>query len=101
MTHIIIPEVERDFERDQTKSDRNHLERGLPFDLAMLLFKGPTREWLDTRQDYQERRSRAIGMAGGVILHCVYTDRGLVRRIISLRSTNRKERDGYRTAYQS
>jgi len=98
---MIVPEVERDFDWDQRKSDRNRLERGLPFDLAMLLFKGPTFERRDIRQDYHERRTLAIGTAGGVILHCVYTDRGAVRRIISLRSANRRERDGYRKACQN
>lgn len=95
MTYILVPEVQRDFEWDQTKSNRNSLERGLPFDFAILLFRGPTRERPDTRQDYHERRMQAIGMAAGVILHCVYTDRGPVRRIISLRPANRRERDGY------
>ena len=41
----------------------------------------------------------AIGMARGMILLCVYTDRGPVRRIISLRPANRKERDDYREAF--
>ena len=39
---------------------------------------------------------QAIGMVGGLILLCVYTDRGTVRRIISLRHANRRERDAYR-----
>ena len=101
MTYMIIPEVERDFEWDQRKSDRNCLERGLPFDLAMLLFKGPTRERRDLRRDYRKARMLATGAVGGVILLCVYTDRGLVRRIISLRPANRRERDDYRTACQN
>ena len=70
----------------------------MPFDCAVLLFRGPTRERPDTRQDYHERRVQAIGVAGGMILHCAYTDRGSVRRIISLRPANRRERDGYCTA---
>jgi uncharacterized DUF497 family protein len=32
-------------------------------------------------------------------LHCVYTQRGEVRRIISLRYANRKERDAYRATH--
>jgi uncharacterized DUF497 family protein len=38
-------------------------------------------------------------MVGGVTLHCVYTRRGEVLRIISLRYANRKERDAYRATY--
>jgi uncharacterized DUF497 family protein len=67
--------------------------------LALLLFKAPTRERLDTRHEYHERRMQAIGTVGGMILHCVYTDRGSVRRIISLRRANRKERDDHRKAF--
>ncbi len=40
-----------------------------------------------------------IGAVRGIVLVCVYVDRGEVRRIISLRAANRKERDAYRTAY--
>ncbi len=83
------------------KSDRNRLERGLPFDLAMMLFDRPTLERPDARLDYREARTLAIGMIGTVSLVCVYTDRGLVRRIISLRPANRRERDVYRAAFQN
>jgi uncharacterized DUF497 family protein len=38
-------------------------------------------------------------MVGGVTLHCVYIQRGEVRRIISLRYPSRKERDAYRATY--
>jgi uncharacterized DUF497 family protein len=34
----------------------------------------------------------------GEILACVYTDRAEMRRIISLRHANRRERDAYRAA---
>lgn len=95
----MVPEIDRDFEWDQTKGDWNQLERRLPFDLAVLLFEGPTLE--RRRRDYGEQRVRAIGHAGGVILHCVYADRGLARRIISLRHANRRERDAYRAAFQN
>ena len=97
----MLPEFEYEFEWDQAKSDRNRLERDLPFDLAILLFDGPTLEQPDTRYDYRERRIKAIGMAFDLILHCVYTDRHGVRRIISLRRANRRERDAYRTAFQN
>jgi hypothetical protein len=101
MTYIVIPPLERAFEWDRTQSDRNRLERGLPFDLAVMLFDRPTLERRDSRFDYPEERTQAIGMIGTIFLTCVYTDRGLVRRIISLRPANRRERDGYRTAFQN
>ena len=81
------------------KSERNRIERGLPFELAMVMFNGPVVEAIDGRRDYGEIRVKALGVVGGVILHCVYTERGRVRRIISLRNANRKERHAYRTTY--
>lgn len=102
MTYMKVREAEIvNFEWDQFKSDRNVLERDLPFDLAMLLFDGPTLEQPDDRHEYRELRVKAIGKALGVILQCVYTDRPGVRRIISLRPANRRERDAYRAAYEN
>jgi hypothetical protein len=42
---------------------------------------------------------RALGKAGDLTLHCVYTHRREVPRIISRRYANRKERDAYRATY--
>jgi uncharacterized protein len=88
------------FEWDETKSIINAKARGLPFEIAMALFDGPTLESLDRRRDYGEPRVKAIGRVIGQILVCVYTDREAVRRIISLRAANRRERDAYRAAYK-
>ena len=88
-----------DFEWDRAKSERNERERGLPFELAILLFDGPVIERIDTRREYGETRIKAIGVVGSVILHCVYTRRGAKRRIISLRYASRRERDAYRATY--
>jgi uncharacterized DUF497 family protein len=87
------------FEWDDRKSARNALERGLPFEVAMAMFDGPTLELEDDRQDYGERRVIAFGAVGGRVLACVYTDRDGARRIISLRAAKRSERDEYRAAY--
>ena len=84
------------FEWDSAKSAENARERGLPFEIAMALFDGPTLEYPDRRHDYGESRVKAIGEVDGHILVCVYTDRGAVRRIISLRVASRKERHAYR-----
>ena len=80
------------FDWDSAKSERNRQERGFGFDAAILIFEGNTMEWLDDRQDYGERRVRAIGEVNGVVLHVVFTNRGDVRRIISARVANKKER---------
>ncbi len=92
------------FEWDDGKNLRNVQERRLPFDVAVLLFDGPTLETEDCRRDYGEVRIKAIGAVREMVFACIYTDRetstGLVRRIISLRLAQRKERDGYRAAHQ-
>jgi uncharacterized protein len=88
-----------EFEWDLAKSERNRIERGLPFELALVMFDSPVVETIDGRRDYGEVRVRAIGVVESVILHCAYADRGSVRRIISLRHANRRERDVYRATY--
>jgi hypothetical protein len=49
----------------------------------------PTIERADHRRHYGETRIRAIGVVGNLTLHCVYTQRGDARRIISLRYAGR------------
>jgi hypothetical protein len=81
-----------DFEWDEAKSDHNRQERGFGFDFAALIFDGPTLEQVDARRAYGEIRVQAIGQVEGIVLFVVYTDRGDVRRIISARLANAKER---------
>lgn len=88
-----------DFEWDEAKSERNRIERGLPFGLAVELFQDFVIDQVDDRRNYGETRMIAVGSVGGRVLVCAYTDRDGVRRIISLRDANRRERHGYRTAY--
>ena len=63
------------FEWDEAKSDANLDERGFDFAFASLIFDGLTVEVEDRRKDYGERRVVAIGVADGVHLTVVYTDR--------------------------
>ena len=85
------------FEWDDAKSQRNLQERGFGFDHAAAIFTGPTLESEDNRRDYGEVRVQAIGGTGDDILSVVYSDRGDVRRIISARLANRKERKLWHT----
>ena len=80
------------FEWDDTKSQRNLLERGFGFDHAAAIFLGPTLEAQDDRRDYGEVRVQAIGRSGDDILSVIYADRNEARRIISARLANKKER---------
>ena len=87
------------FAWDAPKSERNLAERGFAF--ATLVFDGPTLERPDTRRDYGESRTVAVGVADGVFLTVVFTDRpnpeggASVRRLISARPSNRHERQAY------
>jgi uncharacterized DUF497 family protein len=86
-----------EFEWDEAKSERNRMARGLPFALAIPLFAGFVLGGEDVRRAYGERRMIAIGRVESFVLACIYTDRGTVRRVISLRRANRKERNAYRS----
>jgi uncharacterized DUF497 family protein len=87
------------FAWDLRKSAENLRVRGFDFEFATLVFEGATLERQDQRRDYGEHRVVAIGLAQGVALTVVYTDRveaGVgVRRIISARMSNRHERQAY------
>lgn len=81
------------FDWDRAKSERNCQERGFGFDFAVLVFEGDTLEWPDDRRDYGEAHMRAVGEVDGIVLHVVFTDRGDIRRVISARVANKKERN--------
>jgi uncharacterized protein len=85
-----------EFEWDDAKSERNRRERGFDFATAALIFAGPVQTIVDERRDYGEERIIAIGEIDGEVLVLVYADRGQVRRIISARRANRKERETWR-----
>ena len=93
------------FTWDARKSDRNLRERGFDFEFATLIFDEPTLERTDSRRDYGERRTIAVGLAQGIPLTVVYTDRAggggeVVRRIISARKRDRRERAAYQEAIE-
>ena len=90
---------------DAPKSGRNLAERGFDFAFATLVLDGPTLERPDTRRDYGEPRTVAVGVADGVSLTVVYADRldpaggPPVRRLVSARLSNRRERQAYAEAF--
>jgi hypothetical protein len=89
-----------EFEWDEAKSEANLRERGFDFAYAALIFEGLTLEWDDVRREYGERRILTIGRVEGDVLFVVYTWRAGVRRIISARLANRRERNAYRKAVE-
>jgi uncharacterized DUF497 family protein len=80
-----------EFEWDEAKHAKTLRDRGIGFDDGARIFAGPVLIWEDARREYGEDRFRAIGETDGDILHIVFTWRGDVARIISVRRANRKE----------
>ena len=94
------------FDWDPKKSDENCARRGFDFEFAALVFASTYVEFDDTRRDYGERRVLALGVADGIPLTVVFTDRvvvdgAIVRRVISARLSNRKERRRYAEAIEA
>src|SRR5262245_63320348 len=92
------------FAWDRDKSAENFRERGFDFEFATLIFSGPIVMVEDSRRGYGERRFVAIGLADGLHLTVVFTDRvgpgrAVVRRLISARRSNRGERRLYDQAF--
>jgi uncharacterized protein len=81
-----------EFEWDPAKSEATERLRGIRFERAAEVFAGRHIMWDDDRRDYGEQRIRAVGESGGELLHVVFTQRGSVIRVISVRKANRKER---------
>lgn len=82
----------------EAKSAENLRVLGFDFAYAALVFEGPILEMDDNRKDYGEKRLQVIGQVDD-ILFVVFTWRGDVRRIISARLANRRERDACRQVF--
>jgi len=76
---------------DPSKKEVTWVERGLDFDDAQLVFRGPTFEIEDLRQDYGETRVLCYGLLSGRLVVVGYTPRGTVRHIFSMRKANDRE----------
>ena len=80
---------------DSAKSERNVIDRGLPFTLLEQM------EWSgavikeDVRKNYGERRYLAIGMIGDRLHAAVFTPRADKVHVISLRKANQREMKNY------
>lgn len=71
------------FDWDELKRRENVRLRKVDFAEAALIFAGRVIASEDNRQNYGERRFRALGQAGGKTYVVAYTDRGEVRHIIT------------------
>lgn len=82
-------------EFDDSKRDQTLLERGLNFARANVVFEGVHFTPQDTRVDYDEDRFITVGWLDARLVVLVWTPRGEVRRIISMRKANDREKTLY------
>ena len=82
-------------EFDNAKRDKTLAERSLDFGHAADVFAGVHLTAPDSRQDYTEDRFITIGHLGGRLVVLVWTPRDEVRRIISMRKANDREKAFY------
>ena len=80
-------------EFDPNKRSKTLVERGLDFADAAGVFEGIHFTVLDDRQDYIENRFITIGWLLGAQVVLVWTLRGDVYRIISMRKANDREKE--------
>ena len=84
-----------EIEFDDTKRSKTLLERGLDFAHAKALFEGLHFTAQDTRAGYEEDRFITVGWLDARLVVLVWTPRGKVRRIISMRKANDREKTLY------
>nr|WP_297461822.1 BrnT family toxin [uncultured Halomonas sp.] len=78
-------------EYDAQKAANTLNEPGIDFSRAADVFAGDTLDRIDSRHDYGEERIITAGRLDGRIVLIVWTPRGSVRRIISMRKANERE----------
>ena len=82
-------------EFDSTKRDKTLAERGLDFARAGEVFAGRHFTGQDMRQGYAEDRFITVGLLDARLVVLVWTPRGEVRLIISMRKANDREKALY------
>lgn len=101
LAHVYIQHYRTmEFIWDPSKDQATRDHRKFGFALAARIFGSETFERPYVREEYGEPRVIAIGAVDGTVLTVVYTDRTtsagtIIRRIISARRSNRRERQAY------
>jgi uncharacterized DUF497 family protein len=83
------------FDWEPGKDRENRHKHGFSLPAGRAIFQDPNRLLEFDERDYGEERWVAIGMLGPVIAYVVYTDRGDVRRLISVRKATIDEQARY------
>ena len=84
-----------EIEFDPDKRSKALQERGLDFARAGDVFEGHHYTEQDARVDYEEDRFITVGKLDGRMVVMAWTPRGAVRRIISMRKANDREKAFY------
>ena len=84
-------------EFDVAKRNTTLIERGLDFARASKVFEGLHLTQQDTRQTYDEDRFITVGHLEERLVVLVWTPRDEVRRIISMRKANEREKAYYQS----
>ncbi len=79
-------------EFDPAKDAANRLKHGIPLAFGAQVIEAAVKILADTRLDYGEQRFIAFGHVGVRLYVCVFTMRGEVARIISVRKAGYRER---------
>lgn len=82
-------------EFDPAKDKSNLEKHGLSLAWAAELDWDASLVWVDERYEYGELRMIALAPDTGILYYVAFVDRGVTRRIISLRKANRREAKHY------
>jgi uncharacterized DUF497 family protein len=82
---------------DPAKREATLANRGLDFANVAEVFTGLHYTFADDRQDYGEIRNITVGYLGTRMVVVVWTPRGAVHHVISLRKANAREQKYYKT----
>ncbi len=82
-------------EFDSAKDAANQAKHGVSLALAIELDWEAALVWVDTRCEYEELRMIALAPKTETLYFVAFVERGVARRIISLRRANRREVSHY------
>lgn len=89
-----------EIEFDPAKRNATLQIRGLDMARAPDVFAGATLTVEDNRKDYGEPRYITIGFLANRMVILAWTQRGKVRRILSMRKANEREQAVYRSRFR-
>ncbi len=78
-------------EFDSAKDLANQTKHGVSLTFAGELDWEAALVWVDDRVEYNETRMIALAPKTEILYYVAFVDRGVVRRVISLRRANRRE----------